>query len=59
LVYFQFYNQSYLVDQYSGTGRRLIEKAMRHWESETCIKFVKRTQQADYLHIYQGNGYYF
>ena len=39
-----------------GAGRRLIRKAMRHWESETCIKFVKRNKQADFLRIYRGNG---
>ncbi|XP_066927328.1 bone morphogenetic protein 1 homolog [Clytia hemisphaerica] len=40
----------------SREGKLLILKAMRHWESETCIKFVKKTKQVDFLHIYPGNG---
>ena len=34
--------------------RRLIQEAMHHYEEETCIRFVPRTNQKDYIvYVYQ------
>ena len=37
-----------------GKVRRLIQEAMHHYEEETCIRFVPRTNQKDYIvYVYQ------
>ena len=33
-----------------------IASAMREWESKTCIKFVKRTSEKDYLWFFRQKG---
>ena len=34
---------------FTGDQRAMFNKAMRHWENHTCITFVKRTTQTDYI----------
>ena len=37
-----------------GKVRRLIQEVMHHYEEETCIRFVPRTNQKDYIvYVYQ------
>ena len=33
-----------------------IDAAIKEWESKTCIKFVKRTTQKDYLWFFRQRG---
>jgi hypothetical protein len=33
-----------------------IENAMKHIEDKTCVRFVQRTQEADYLSFFSGDG---
>jgi len=40
----------------SASGQRLIRRAMDLWEKHTCIRFVKRTNEVDYVHLYKGKG---
>ena len=37
---------------------RIIIKAMDHWENDTCIRFVPRTTQRDYVSFFPGWGCY-
>lgn len=47
----------YLIsNKYSNAGKRLIKKAMQHWQNETCVSFVKRTTEEDYIYIVKGSG---
>ncbi|XP_014300074.2 dorsal-ventral patterning protein tolloid-like [Microplitis demolitor] len=32
-------------DIFNGTERKLLKRAMRHWEQSTCIKFVRRIRR--------------
>ena len=34
-----------------------IQAAMNEWESKTCIRFVKRTSQRDYLWLFRQQGW--
>ncbi|KAJ7379140.1 hypothetical protein OS493_017638 [Desmophyllum pertusum] len=38
--------------------RPAILSAMKEWEEKTCIKFVKRTTQKDYIEFFVGKGCY-
>ena len=40
----------------SSTARRVIESAMKEWSDKTCIKFVRRTNQAGYAEFFKGGG---
>ena len=37
---------------------KVIRCAMAHWENHTCIRFVPRTNQRDYISVYPGSGCY-
>ncbi|XP_047128449.1 bone morphogenetic protein 1 homolog isoform X1 [Hydra vulgaris] len=41
---------------FSSVVNGLIREAMNHWENETCVKFLNRTNEYDYVYIYKGNG---
>lgn len=32
------------------------KKAMAIWEKNTCIRFVKRTNEKNYLELFRGGG---
>ena len=34
---------------FTGAQRAMFKQAMRHWENHTCITFVKRTSEPDYI----------
>ena len=42
--------------RHPASSARLIRSAMDHWENETCIRFIPRTTQKDYVYIWRGNG---
>merc|ERR1719384_1819662 len=43
-------------NQYNSYERGIIAKAFAEYHRETCIKFVPRTNQRDYIHIHKGSG---
>ena len=34
---------------FTGAQRAMFKQAMRHWENHTCITFIKRTVETDYI----------
>jgi len=42
--------------QYSKRERGVIASAIEEYHAKTCIKFVPRTNQRDYIHIVKGSG---
>ncbi len=36
--------------------RRLIIQALAHWEEYTCVRFVKKTTERDYILIWPDYG---
>lgn len=34
---------------FTGTNKGLIKQAMRHWENFTCLKFIERDEQQNYI----------
>ena len=34
-----------------------ILNAAKYWEDKTCVSFVTRTDQVDYVHVKKSNGY--
>ena len=36
--------------------RSVIARAMLEYHNKTCIRFVPRTNQRDYIHIMPGSG---
>uniref|UniRef100_A0A672G4B0 Metalloendopeptidase n=1 Tax=Salarias fasciatus TaxID=181472 RepID=A0A672G4B0_SALFA len=42
--------------QFSGGERQLIDNALKSFESKSCIRFVARTHQRDYLRIESQGG---
>ena len=41
---------------FSSEGRKVVEEAMKEFESKTCIRFTPRSSERDYIHIYSGSG---
>ena len=39
-----------------GPTERAIYSAMKEWEEKTCIRFVPRTTQEDYVEFFAGDG---
>ncbi|CAL4065514.1 unnamed protein product [Meganyctiphanes norvegica] len=46
----------YISSYFYGTERAVIVRAMAEYHKETCLKFVPRTTQRDYVHILKGQG---
>ncbi|KJH43801.1 CUB domain protein [Dictyocaulus viviparus] len=38
--------------------RRVIRRGMQKWQKETCIRFIKRTTEKDYVMFFKGGGCY-
>uniref|UniRef100_A0A1I7YYN3 Metalloendopeptidase n=1 Tax=Steinernema glaseri TaxID=37863 RepID=A0A1I7YYN3_9BILA len=56
---FTFRNRAFVVKYVLGqSDLRHIERAFASYERSTCIRFVKRQNQEDYLYIKKGNGCY-
>ena len=36
---------------------RTTMEAIAEWESKTCLRFVKRTTETEFLWFHRGNGY--
>jgi len=43
-------------NQYNKHERSVIASAIAEYHAKTCIKFVPRTNQRDYIHIVKGSG---
>ena len=41
---------------FSSEGRKVVEEAMKEFESKTCLRFKPRSSERDYIHIYSGSG---
>lgn len=39
-----------------GPTERAIYSAMKEWEEKTCIRFVPRTTQKNYVEFFSGDG---
>ena len=39
-----------------GPTERAIFSAIKEWEEKTCIRFVPRTSQKDYVEFFAGDG---
>ena len=37
-------------------GLKLVQSAMKHWSNHTCIKFVERTTERDYILFVESLG---
>lgn len=33
----------------SGTQRAMFKQAMRHWEKQTCVTFIEKTDEESYI----------
>ncbi|XP_077863300.1 tolloid isoform X1 [Saccoglossus kowalevskii] len=43
-------------DTFSNKTRDTIQTAIDHWERDTCLRFVTRTEEKDYIHFHRGNS---
>lgn len=34
---------------FSGTQRAMFKQAMRHWEKQTCVSFIEKTDEESYI----------
>ena len=41
---------------FSWEARKVVEEAMKEFESKTCLRFKPRSSERDYVHIYSGFG---
>ena len=41
---------------FGSEGRKVVEEAMKEFESKTCLRFKPRSSDRDYIHIYSGSG---
>ena len=40
----------------NGPTERAIYSAIKEWEQKTCVRFVPRTDQKDYIEFFDGSG---
>ncbi|XP_072527072.1 low choriolytic enzyme-like [Salminus brasiliensis] len=48
----------FISNQYSTREKNVIESAMRSFERSTCVRFIPRTRQQDFVHIQSLSGCY-
>ncbi|KAG8186670.1 hypothetical protein JTE90_014746 [Oedothorax gibbosus] len=48
----------YVIDASVRGKTALIESAMKHYHDNTCVRFVKRTTEKQYVNIFKGRGCY-
>ncbi|VDK17574.1 unnamed protein product [Anisakis simplex] len=48
----------YVLKETDSEWRKLILNGIRKWEAETCIRFVERTNETDYVYVFRGAGCY-
>ncbi|XP_078359753.1 hatching enzyme 1.2-like [Oculina patagonica] len=41
-----------------GMTEMAIDRAIKEWEEKTCVKFVPRTNETDYVEFFRGKGCY-
>ena len=46
----------YVIDPSVNEAKGNIEKAVQHYSQNTCIRWVPRTNQNDYVRFFKGNG---
>ncbi|GFY68877.1 high choriolytic enzyme 2 [Trichonephila inaurata madagascariensis] len=46
----------FVIDQSSYGIRNIIYQAIEQYHRHTCVRFVPRTNQTDYIRIFSGNG---
>ncbi|XP_064384783.1 multiple epidermal growth factor-like domains protein 6 [Halichondria panicea] len=47
----------YIIDEfYYEKQQRVVTEALAHWEEHTCVRFMKRTTEDNYIFIYPGPG---
>ena len=39
---------------FSGDQKATLIQAMRHWENFTCLSFIERTTEKDYVFFHKG-----
>lgn len=39
---------------YTGDQKAVLLQAMRHWENSTCLSFIERTTEKDYIYFHKG-----
>lgn len=48
----------YVIDGDLDDEEELIKRAMRHWEIRTCLRFVERTDEDNYINFIRDGGCY-
>lgn len=48
----------YVIDQNLSGNTELINEAFQEYHNKTCIRFIKRTNQKNYIRIFSGEGCY-
>ena len=50
----------YILDNSLGTAaRRAIQEAINEYATRTCVRFVPRNSERDYVRFFSGSGYVF
>ena len=50
-------NLIFYVNAAGTQARTAIQDAIDEYKARTCVNFVQRTTQADYVRFFRGNGY--
>ena len=54
LLSYQQNHESPCISLPTGDQRAVILQAMRHWENTTCLTFIERTTEKDYIYFHKG-----